>query len=214
VRFGRFELDLRSLELRKGPSRIRIQDQPLQLLLLMLERPGELLTREELRVRLWPDGTYVDFEHGLNAAVKRLRNVLGDSADHPRYVETLHRRGYRFIVPVERSGAVERDTGRDIAVNATALISRAAPGASNGRPRLAVLPFANLSDDPQDYFSDGLTDEMIGFPVATRPISRVCSTGTSPTTRGWTARSSTSSRPSPSTRSSARPMPRSPGPTS
>ena len=78
-------------------SRLRLQDQPFAVLALMLEHPGELLTRDELRDRLWPDGTFVDFEHGLNAAIKRLRDVLGDNAERPRFVETLHRRGYRFI---------------------------------------------------------------------------------------------------------------------
>src|SRR2546430_3447864 len=94
------------------------------LLALMLEHPGELLTRDELRRRLWPDGTFVDFEHGLNAAVKRLRAGLGDSADRPRFVETLNRRGYRFI------GAVDR-------------IEPERPHAG-GKVRLAVLPFADL----------------------------------------------------------------------
>ena len=99
VRFGVFELDLRSGELRKSGARLTLQQQPLQLLSVLLERPGELVTREELRKRLWPDDTFVDFEHGLNAAVKRLRDTLGDSADSPRFVETVPRRGYRFIAP-------------------------------------------------------------------------------------------------------------------
>ena len=166
VRFGRFELDLQSLELRKGGARVRIQEQPLQLLLLMVERPGEVLTREDLRQRLWPNGTYVDFEHGLNAAVKRLRNVLGDVAENPRYVETMHRRGYRFIVSVERLGSSERDTSRDLSVNATALIGRG--DRSQGHPRLVVLPFANLGDAPHDYFGDGLTGEIIA------QVGRLC----------------------------------------
>jgi Tol biopolymer transport system component/DNA-binding winged helix-turn-helix (wHTH) protein len=101
VRFGPFELDLRSGELRKNGSRVGLQDQPLQILSVLLERPGELVTREELRQRLWPADTFVDFEHGLNAAVKRLRDALGDSADTPRFVETVPRRGYRFIAPVD-----------------------------------------------------------------------------------------------------------------
>ena len=101
VRFGAFELDLRSGELRKGGQRGHLPDQPLQVLALLLEHPGELVTRDELRQRLWAADTYVDFERGLNAAVKRLRDALGDSADTPRFIETLHRRGYRFIAPVE-----------------------------------------------------------------------------------------------------------------
>src|SRR5882672_5554417 len=100
VRFGTFELDLRSRELRKNGARVGLQDQPLQILSVLLERPGEMVTREELRHRLWPAETFVDFEHGLNAAVKRLRDALGDSADNPRFIETLARRGYRFIAPV------------------------------------------------------------------------------------------------------------------
>jgi Tol biopolymer transport system component/DNA-binding winged helix-turn-helix (wHTH) protein len=99
VRFGVFELDLRSGELRKSGARLNLQQQPLQLLSVLLEQPGELVTRDELRKRLWPDDTFVDFEHGLNAAVKRLRDTLGDSADSPRFVETVPRRGYRFIAP-------------------------------------------------------------------------------------------------------------------
>src|SRR5690242_16849786 len=97
VRFGMFELDQRTGELRKAGLRLGLQDQPLQVLTLLLERPGGLVTREELKERLWPADTFVDFEQGLNAAVKRLRYVLGDSAVTPRFIETLPRRGYRFI---------------------------------------------------------------------------------------------------------------------
>ena len=99
-RFGRFELDSRTRELRKDGVRIRLQEQPFAVLALMLEHPGELLTRDELRDRLWPEGTFVDFEHGLNAAVKRLRAVLGDSAKQPAFVETVPRVGYRFVADV------------------------------------------------------------------------------------------------------------------
>ena len=97
IRFGAFELDERARELRSGTSRIRLQEQPFEILRLLLRRPGDVVTREELRRQLWPDGTYVDFEHSLNAAVKRLRAALGDDADNPRFVETLPRRGYRFV---------------------------------------------------------------------------------------------------------------------
>jgi TolB-like protein/DNA-binding winged helix-turn-helix (wHTH) protein/Tfp pilus assembly protein PilF len=100
VRFGVFELNLRTGELRKGGVRINLPDQPFQVLKTLLERPGELVTREEMRQRLWSAETFVDFEHGLNAAVRRLRDALGDSADVPRFIETLPRRGYRFIAPV------------------------------------------------------------------------------------------------------------------
>lgn len=97
VRFGPFEVDLRSGELRKGGVRVSLQDQPFRVLVRLLDRPAELVTREELRQQLWPADTFVDFEHGLNAAIKRLRDTLGDSADTPRFIETLPRRGYRFI---------------------------------------------------------------------------------------------------------------------
>src|SRR5690242_14173975 len=102
-RFGPFEVLPDSGEVRKHGIPIRIQDQPLKLLTALVERPGELITREELRERLWPNDTFVDFEHGLNTAVARLRQALGDSAQTPRFVESVPRRGYRFIGHVERS---------------------------------------------------------------------------------------------------------------
>lgn len=102
VRFGVFELNTHTGELRKHGVRVRLQDQPLKLLLSLLETPGEICTREDLIGRVWPEGTFVDYERGLNAAVTRLRQVMGDSADAPRYVETVGRKGYRFIAPVER----------------------------------------------------------------------------------------------------------------
>ena len=143
LRFGSFELDVRSRELHNGTSRVRLQEQPFEILRMMLERPGDVVTRDELQQRLWPDGTFVDFEHSINAAVKRLREALGDDADNPRFVETLPRRGYRFIAAL-----------------------RTAPGGPGEGPppkvRLAVLPFSNLSEERgQDYFADGLTEEMI-----------------------------------------------------
>jgi serine/threonine-protein kinase len=101
VRFGAFELSKATGELRKHGVRIRLQDQPLKLLLCLLETPGTMCSREELIHRIWPEGTFVDYEHGLNATVTRLRQVMGDSADNPRYVETIGRKGYRFIAPVE-----------------------------------------------------------------------------------------------------------------
>src|SRR6266568_3790854 len=100
VRFGAFEFDLQTGELRKHGLRIRLQGQPVDILAMLVEHPGEVVTREELQRRLWPADTYVDFEHSLNAAIKRLRAALGDSADSPRFVETLARRGYRFIAPL------------------------------------------------------------------------------------------------------------------
>jgi DNA-binding winged helix-turn-helix (wHTH) protein/Tol biopolymer transport system component len=112
VRFGVFELDVYTRELRKAGVRVNVQDQPLQLLRLLLERPGELVTREELRQQLWPSDTFVGFEQGLNAAVRRLRETLGDSADAPRFIETLPRRGYRFIGTVAGDGAPAPAAGK------------------------------------------------------------------------------------------------------
>src|SRR6185503_13617624 len=97
LRFGVFELDVRSGELRKSGIRLNLPDQPLHVLTALLERPGEIITRDELRPRLWSTDTFVDFQHGLNAVVKRLRDTLGDSAEAPRFIETVPRRGYRFI---------------------------------------------------------------------------------------------------------------------
>src|SRR5215472_16562934 len=99
IRFGTFEVDLRAGELRRNGSRIRLQEQPFQILLALIERPGEVVTREELQKKLWPADTFVDFDHSLNAAIRRLRDALGDSAENPRFVETVARRGYRFIAP-------------------------------------------------------------------------------------------------------------------
>jgi len=103
-RFGTFELDATTGELRRMGIRVKLNAQPFQVLCLLLERPGELLTREEISRELWPDGTFVDYEHGVNSAVNRIREALGDSAGNPRFVETLARRGYRFVAPVERIG--------------------------------------------------------------------------------------------------------------
>src|SRR6476646_5839153 len=110
-RFGQFEVDLATGELRKSGLRIRIQDQPLRILGALLERPGELVTREDLRERLWPAETFVDFERSLNAAVAKLRQTLTDSAEQPRYVETVARRGYRFVAPVTVSPAPSKTDG-------------------------------------------------------------------------------------------------------
>jgi cholera toxin transcriptional activator len=101
-RFGVFEADATLGELRRQGVRIKLNAQPFQVLVMLLERPGELLTREEISRELWPDGTFVDYEHGVNSAVNRIREALGDTAGNPRFVETLARRGYRFVAPVER----------------------------------------------------------------------------------------------------------------
>jgi TolB-like protein/Flp pilus assembly protein TadD len=138
--FGPFELDVRAGELRKGEARVRLPDQPFQVLLMLLERPGEVVLREEIRDRLWPDSTVVEFDHGINSAVRRLRDALRDSAEKPRYVETLPRRGYRFI------GEMKTTIANPLAA----------------APSIAVLPFADLSGArDNEYFSDGLAEEII-----------------------------------------------------
>ena len=136
VRFSTFELDVRAGELRKRGAKIKLQDQPLRILEMLLAHPGQLVTREELRSRLWPSDTFVDFDHGLNKAINKLREALGDSAESPRFVETIPRRGYRLI---------------------------STPGKDSGRiESLAVLPLEDLSHDPaQEYFADGLTEALI-----------------------------------------------------
>ena len=141
IYFDSYELDVDARVLRRGTVRVCLQKQPFELLTMMLERPGSVVTREALAQRLWPDGTFVDFEHSLNAAVKRLRSALGDEANHPRFVETLPRCGYRFIAPCTLS---TRD---------------AQPGC---RARIAVLPFTDDGcERNRPGFGDGLTDEAI-----------------------------------------------------
>jgi TolB-like protein/DNA-binding winged helix-turn-helix (wHTH) protein len=206
VRFGIYEIGLQSGELRKAGVRIRVQQQPLKLLEVLLEHPGEVVTREELRARMWPNESFGDFDQAVNVAIAKLRAALGDSADNPRYVETLPRRGYRFIAEV---AVLERDSekpepsqetpaiagSRDsvAAVAEQAMIRRLPRPLSwktigfslillvvvvlatlrwhnhsqaNSSPTspirsLAVLPLENLSGDAQDYFADGMTDELI-----------------------------------------------------
>jgi TolB-like protein/Flp pilus assembly protein TadD len=139
VRFGAFELDLASGELRKGEALLRLQPQPLKVLLLLASRAGQLVARDEIQKQVWADETFVDFDQGLNYCIRQIRAALCDDADTPRFIETVPRRGYRFVadvVPV--SAPVER------------------------RVMLVVLPFRDLSGNPQEeYFSDGLTEEMI-----------------------------------------------------
>jgi DNA-binding winged helix-turn-helix (wHTH) protein len=102
IRFGPYVVDLRACELRKNGIRLRIRQQPIEILLMLLEKPGEVVLREEIRLRLWQDDTIVEFEHSINAAVQKLRDVLGESASSPRYIETVPRRGYRFLGTVGR----------------------------------------------------------------------------------------------------------------
>jgi TolB-like protein/DNA-binding winged helix-turn-helix (wHTH) protein len=203
-RFGPFEFDHDAGELRKHGLKLRVVGQPLEVLALLFEHPGEVVLREELQKRLWSADTFVEFEHGVNAAVKRLREALGDSADQPRYVETIPRRGYRFIAPVTRvpkeSGSISLRNDIDQPAIAKAevphipfsfrrkyafrwLLAVAFLGVgaailywiygSTGRLRpthsasaritsIAVLPLTNLSgDSEQEYFADGVTDELI-----------------------------------------------------
>lgn len=190
IRFGLFEVDLSAGELRKNGARIKLQDQPFRVLSTLLQHPGSVVTREELRQELWPADTFVDFEHGLNAAVKRLRDALGESAENPIFIETLARRGYRFNAPVDRRNtrAIAEPlisppatphllrrrylfglVGFAVAIVAVAAVwnlvginqSRTAAG-GEAIHSLAVLPLENLSRDPeQEYFSDGMTEALI-----------------------------------------------------
>jgi len=202
LRFGVFELDPRAGELRKKGMKIKLQGQPVEILVMLLEQPGATITREELQKKLWPADTFVDFEQGLNNAMNRLRAALDDDADSPHFIETLPRHGYRFIGSVNGSGEAPAE-GTKTARSAKALIRRAALGAlavlavgavlvgmnvrgwrdrlfmRSPRPQiqaLAVLPLANLSGDPeQEYFADGMTEALItelGKVRSARVISR------------------------------------------
>jgi DNA-binding winged helix-turn-helix (wHTH) protein len=122
ARFGVFELDLSAGELRKSGVKLRLQEQPLQVLALLLERAGEVVTRDELREKLWPSDTFVDFDHSLNTAINKVREALGDSASKPRYVETLARRGYRFIAPVETGGPHPSNSAKDGAASTASVL--------------------------------------------------------------------------------------------
>jgi TolB-like protein/DNA-binding winged helix-turn-helix (wHTH) protein/Flp pilus assembly protein TadD len=217
LQFGVFELDLRAGELRKHGTMVRLQEQPFQVLTMLLEHPGEVITREELQKKLWPADTFVDFDHGLNKAISKIREALSDSAVSPRFVETVARRGYRFLADVKAAGAppvsapelstqprpsleapVHRDPAGEPAMpkhyrtlfvwklSAVALLLLLASLTAWklhpwNRPSpvirsLAVLPFESLSSDTsQDYFADGMTDELIsslGQISALRVISR------------------------------------------
>ena len=202
LRFGVFELDPRAGELRKKGMKIRLQGQPVEILAMLLERPGETITREELQKKLWPADTFVDFEQGLNNAMKRLRASLDDNAESPHFIETLPRHGYRFVGSVngsERTRAAEATTTHGTgalirlpALGALAILAVAAVLVGlnvrgwrdrlflrSPRPQiqaLAVLPLTNLSGDPdQEYFADGMTESLItelGKISSPRVISR------------------------------------------
>jgi DNA-binding winged helix-turn-helix (wHTH) protein len=134
-RFGAFEADATTGELRKQGIRMKLKAQPFQVLLMFLERPGELLTRDEISRELWPDGTFVDYDHGVNSAVNRIREVLGDTASNPRFVETLARRGYRFLTPVE---AIPLDAAPPVAESELA-DPVSSPTESEPEPRSRIL---------------------------------------------------------------------------
>lgn len=191
LRFATFEVDVRAGELRKQGKRIKLQDQPFQVLIVLLQRPGNVVTREELRSQIWPKDTFVDFDNSLNTAINKLREALGDFADNPRFVETLPRRGYRFIAPVNgfQAGGGTEDLGKAVearwrlrplgwtvgiisfAVLAATLFSlnvfrvrdRLLSARTGSQMQsLAVLPLTNLSGDPaQEYLADGMTDALI-----------------------------------------------------
>jgi len=146
VRFGVFELDLGAGELRKNGAKLRLQEQPFQVLALLLERAGDVVTREEVRQKLWPADTFVDFDHSLNTAINKLRETLGDSASSPRYIETLARRGYRFIAPVQNSGGT--GTGH-VGTGAFASLPRAKPRGSPERSEAAGAQESQSSLHPE-----------------------------------------------------------------
>lgn len=187
--FDGFELDVRAGELRKNGVRLRLQGQPLQVLEILLKGAGNLVTREELRAQIWAADTFVDFDHSLHNAIARLREVLGDSADTPRYIETLPRRGYRFIgrvdgaevLPPSSSVRPERRGEARVpgltksrtllaaaiilAAGFAAVLTRTGAHSTSAAHRLnsiAVLPLENLSGDPsEEFFADGMTDQLI-----------------------------------------------------
>ena len=185
MRFGVFEVNFESGELRKSGVKVKLQEQPFQLLALLLERPGEVVTREQLRQKLWPNGIYVDFERSLNRAVVKLRDALGDSAESPRFIETLPRRGYRFIAPVsdaipataEQPSVVPTNrkspmrwsgfVGLAVAlllvvISIERLIKPSRSLQEQSIKAIAVLPLENLTGDAaQEYFADGMTDTLI-----------------------------------------------------
>ena len=187
--FGEFVLRREALELEKNGTRIRLQIQQFRVLELLVERAGEIVTREELRARVWPSNVFVDFDHGLNNAITRLREALGDSASKPRYIETLHRVGYRFIHPVEpaeepagtapengvptRPAVRPRASPRLLAVGAVLfaaafltvvmLVDRDGNRNSDAPIRsIAVLPFRDVSEGgTQDYLAAGMTEALV-----------------------------------------------------
>src|SRR5439155_10727746 len=171
TRFGGFELDLQSGVLSRNGTKNRLQGQPLQLLELLLQQPDRLVTRAQIQQHLWPDGTVVEFEHSVNAAVKRLREALGDDAERPTFIETIPRKGYRLLPPVESVKPVKREMFQRYLIVAVIFIVMVGLSIAYVRFRplpyrihsLAVLPFKNLSgDSTQEYLADGMTEALIG----------------------------------------------------
>ena len=171
LRFGVFEVDLRSGELRKQGIRVKLQDQPFLVLKVLLQRAGELVTREELRLQIWAADTFVDFDNGLNTSINKLREALGDSADNPRFIETLPRHGYRFIAPVSSSEAIEQRMhpaprrGWKIAVSVAAAFAISAASIAalylrwqkpqlTEKDTIVLADFVNTTGDP--VFDDAL----------------------------------------------------------
>jgi DNA-binding winged helix-turn-helix (wHTH) protein len=140
VHFGVFQVDLHSGELYKAGLRVKLQQQPLQVLTLLLERPSVVVTREELRAKLWPTDTFVDFEHSLNTAVRKLRDALGDAAENPIFVETVPRKGYRFIAPVERPASDALTTPAQTLLPQTTPTAEPGVVAGNSAQRSWCLP--------------------------------------------------------------------------
>jgi TolB-like protein/DNA-binding winged helix-turn-helix (wHTH) protein/Tfp pilus assembly protein PilF len=227
VRFGIYAVDLRTSELWKQGRKIKLQEQPCRILAILLEQRGEVVTREELRKRLWSDDTFVDFDHSLNTAIMRLREALNDSSDNPRFIETLPRHGYRFVAPIEEIAASEHEKKEDAGSGCTPELSVAVPQSGptnifiagtveseseskripsrralvlgslfgflaivilgmglrffrtaseanlsrNPIKSMVVLPFENLSGDKdQQYFTDGMTDELIAHLAKIRSL--------------------------------------------
>jgi len=179
VRFGPFELDISAGELRKHGTAIRLQEQPLRLLVCLLEKPGAVVSREELARRIWPDGTFVDFEHGLNAAATRLRRALCDSAESPRYVETVARKGYRFIAPLTGAAGLDTSAGSDLEITRKAVSAsgrQERPGLRWGGVVLAGAVLISLIALANVLFRSGREPPMIysAEPLTSYPGSQIC----------------------------------------
>jgi cholera toxin transcriptional activator len=160
-RFGVFEADAASGEVRRQGLRIKLNAQPFQVLLMLLDRPGELLTREEISRQLWPDGTFVDYEHGVNSAINRIREALGDTAGNPRFIETLARRGYRFVAPVEQIILIENPSSPESAPE-----PKAKPDAPD-----SVEPIATPAE-PETGFLNRILASPEDLPKTSYPVVR------------------------------------------